>query len=107
MKKILNQKKVLFPLIFVTELVILIVIANIFDLETDNTLYGAAFAYILFITIIWFLIRIIKDHKKELSVMVIPLYKTSVLHFLYFLTGLLIAILTIGCFYILRIVLES
>lgn len=67
MKKILKKKRILFPLIFLGELAIFITIAIIFDLETNNSLYGVIFAYILFGTFVWFLIKIIKNHKTKLS----------------------------------------
>ena len=94
-KDVIKKKRVLFPLIFLGELGVLIAVANIFSLETDNTLYGLIFVYILFITIVVFLIRIIKDHKNELSTIKLPLSGGSVLWSLYFITALIILILII------------
>jgi len=76
-KKILKQKKILFPFIFLVELAILIAIAIIFNLETDNSLYGAVFAFVIWGTFLWFLIKIVKDHKTKLSTVKIPLFGIS------------------------------
>ena len=92
-KEIIKKKKILFPIIFLGELVVLTAVAIIFDLEINNTLYGLIFVYILFITIVIFLIKIIKDHKLELSTMKLPLFGDSVLRVLYFATALIIFIL--------------
>ena len=107
MRKRLKQKKVLFPLIFLAELIVIVTIANIFDLETDNTLYGGVSVCILGITIILFLVRIIKDHKKELAATRIPIIGGSALIEIYFITGLLIFLLAIIFFDILRVTFGS
>ena len=85
MKNMLKKKRVLFPLIFLGELAIVIIIAIIFDLEMGNSLYGDVTVSITFATFVWFLFRIIKDHKAELSKMRIPLFEfLSVLGWIYF-----------------------
>jgi len=91
--KYMLKKRVLFPLIFASELVILIAIANIFGLETENTLYGAVFVFIIFATFIGFLLKIVKDHKDELATMKIPFITSSALKHIYFLIALTTVIL--------------
>ena len=96
MKEMLKQKRVLFPIIFCAELVLILSIASIFNLETDNTLFGGIAIYVIFCTLVWFLIRIIKDHKIQLSTMKIPLYGFNVLNYLYFIIALIIFGLILG-----------
>ena len=95
MKKILKKKKILFPLIFFSELTIIVLIAIIFNFETENSLYGVISIYILFGTFVWFLIRIIKDHKSDFCNKKILFTEIPVLWGIYFVTALLILILIV------------
>lgn len=100
LKEALKKKKILFPLISIVQLVILVTIANVFDLETEDTLFGGVFVLVVFGTFIGFLIKIIRDHGDELSKMKMPpfmnLAETSVLTNLYFLLSIIIFGLVVG-----------
>jgi len=95
MRKIITKKRFLFPIIFLGEFVALSVIANIFGFETSNSLYALIAIYILFSTLVVFLIIIVREHKTELAGMKIPFASKSVLWDLYFVIGLTIVALII------------
>jgi len=65
------------------ELLIFIAIAIIFNVNTKNSLYGTICVYILFGTLSWFLLKIVKDHKNELSNIKIPLFELPILWMIY------------------------
>jgi len=62
----LKKKRVLFPLIFFGQLAVFIAIAIIFNLETHNSVLGAIYGYTMCFTIIGFIIKFLKDHKKQI-----------------------------------------
>lgn len=83
--KLLTKKRILFPVIFVFELIGIIIIAVIFNFETNNSLYGSIGVTILFSTIIAFLFKIIHDYK----------IKHPIIKCLYILIFMLISMLLI------------
>jgi len=102
-----NKKRILFPLVFFSEIAIVIIIAKIFGLETENSLLGWIYAFVMVLTIIWFLIKIIIDHKAKLSTAKVPLLGTSVIVNLYFIIALLIialvALIASGLLEVIRV----
>ena len=92
MRNLLKKKRVLFPLIFLGELAIVIIIAIIFDLETGNSLYGEISSSIMFATFVWFLFRIAKDHKTKLSAIKIPLFEISVIWVIYYAIAIIVIV---------------
>ena len=88
-KQQLKKKRFLFPLIFLGWIAIVSIIANVFGLETENTMFGGISVLVMFSTCIWFLIKTIKDHKAKLATVRIPFYGVTVLTGLYFITALL------------------
>jgi len=92
MKQMIKKKKVSFPLIFFGQIIIFIAIANIFGLETGNSLLGGIYAVIMFFTLMWFLIKIIKDHKTELNRVTVPLIGISIIWVLYLAIASLICV---------------
>ncbi|MCL2457013.1 MAG: hypothetical protein FWD19_05650 [Defluviitaleaceae bacterium] len=88
-KNLFKKKRVLFPLIFFGEIIIVLVIGEIFNLETNNSPLGAVYAYVMGFTLLGFIFKILKDHKSEISNMKIPLWG-SVLGSLYLVIVILI-----------------
>ena len=84
MKRLLKRKRVLFPIIFFGQIVIFILIAIIFGLETENSPLGTVYAYTLIVTLIGFCVKIIKDHKIRLTEFKMPIFPISALSLLYF-----------------------
>ena len=95
LKEVLKKKRALYPIILLGELAIVIAIAVIFDLETHNSPFAAVAIYIIGGTIIWFLIKICKDHKSELAAIRFEAMGVSVLVWLYFVIGLLTSLLVL------------
>jgi len=62
----LKKKRVLFPLMFFSHLAVFVAIALIFNLETHNSVLGVIYAYTMGFMVIGFLIKILKDHKKQI-----------------------------------------
>ena len=83
MKNFLRKKRFLFPTVFVVQILIVIVIANVFSLETHNSLLGSIYAVVMVATIICFLVKIIKDHKTALTDIKIPFVEISVIWIFY------------------------
>jgi len=96
MKDMLKKKIVLFPLILFGQLVITLTIAIVFNLETTNSVLSAIYAYILCFTIICFLIKILKDHKKQILDADIVLFSLFAVWFLY----AMIVVMVINIIYI-------
>jgi len=94
MKDIIKKKRVLFPLIFFGEIIIIAVIAKIFDLETSNSPLGIIYAYIMDFTLIGFLIKIRKDYKSTIAKMEMPA-RLIVLGWFYFLMFILITVMVL------------
>ena len=101
MREKFKQKRILFPLIFLSQFVTLTVIARIFGLETENSLYGDISIFIMFSTFGWFLFRIIKDHKQYLISKNMPFDGYPVLWMIYFA----IFIIIVGLIYIAFMIL--
>jgi len=59
------KKRILYPLIIVIEFVLLIIIANIFGFETENSIYALIAINTIFYTIVGFLIKILYDYKRK------------------------------------------
>ena len=57
------KKTILYPLIFFAEVLALIVIAKIFDLQTNDSLYGCISACVMFLTIAAFMFKIIQNFQ--------------------------------------------
>ena len=77
MKKTIMKKRVLYPLVFFGELAIVMLIARIFDLETENSLYGGICATLMALTIMVFFIKIIQEYKTKypwVNVLYFPIF---------------------------------
>jgi len=74
MKNFLKKKRFLFPFIFIIQIVLFVLIANIFNLETGNSIVGMIYYFMMVVAVLWFLLRIIKDHKTKLSETKLPLF---------------------------------
>jgi len=83
MKRILRKKRFLFPIIFFAQILIAAVVGIVFELETTNSPLGATYAVVMVVTIIYFLVKIIKDHKTVLTDVKIPFLGLSVIWILY------------------------
>ena len=96
MKDFLKRKRILFPLIFFGQIAIVAIISLIFELETDNSPLGVAYAYIMGFTVIWFATKIIKEHKTELIDKKVPFMgQLTILGMLYTLIAVMIFVLGI------------
>ena len=62
-KNTLKKKRVLYPFICISEFIILLMIAEIFGLETAGTLYGEIANLIMLATVIVLLMRIVQEYK--------------------------------------------
>jgi len=93
LKLSIGDKFALLILILMVELVVFITIAYVFDFETENSLFGAIAIYTIVGTLIGFLVKIIKDHKRELSLMKMPVMGYSVLFNLYFLISIILIVM--------------
>jgi len=96
MKEVIKKKRVYFPLIFIGQIVIVSIIAHIFGLETYNSVLGTIYAVALFSTIIWLILKVIKDHGDKLSTVKIPVYGVSIVAGLYFVMTLIIIIFVVN-----------
>ena len=67
-----KQKRFLYPSALVLQISAVLLIGHLFGLETANSLLGLIWAYIFFGTIVYFLIKIIKEHKAMLAVVELP-----------------------------------
>ena len=59
------KKRILYPAILGIQLILMFLIARIFDLETENTLYAGISLTIFGGTIVALLLKIIHDYKKK------------------------------------------
>ena len=89
MIKTLKKKKVLFPIIFFLEIFLIVQIANIFEIETANSLYGGIVMIIINCTVLIFVIKIIKDHKTYLSEVKMSVMGESLLLYCYVMCAVL------------------
>jgi hypothetical protein len=80
----------LFPLIFWGEFYIAILIAELFNLETQNSLFADIYGIVVFSTLIVFFVKIIKDHKAELSDKKFPIIGIKMIGIIYFVFGIVI-----------------
>jgi hypothetical protein len=97
--KVVKRKIFLFLLIFLGEIALLVVIANVFGIETENTVFGMTATYVIFLTIMLFLIKIAKEHREELDNMEMPIFRfggdISVLWWIYIAILVIILVLAI------------
>jgi hypothetical protein len=106
MKNIIKKKRVLFPIIFFGEIAIVAVIAIIFDLETGDSPLGVAYAYVMAFTLMGFVLKILKDHKTELSNMELP-FVGSIIWMLYTVFIVIIFVLVILTISIIHAILTA
>ena len=76
---ILKLKRVMFPLVFFGQLAVFITIATIFGLETQNSPLGFAYAVVMSVTIIYFCLKTIKDHREWLKSIKDPIFGAPIL----------------------------
>jgi len=96
MKELIKKKRVYFPLIFIGQFALTLIIAHIFGLETQNSVLSAIYFVALVATITWLILKIIKDHRAKLSQIEIPIFGVSVVTGLYFIMTLIILIFVIN-----------
>ena len=63
--KFLVKKTILFIMLFWSQFAVLMIIARIFDLDTGNSLYGLISVSVLFVSIVVFLLRIIRAYRDK------------------------------------------
>ena len=68
------KKIILYPLIFASEVLLLVLIAKVFNLKTSNSLYGRIGVCVMFSTLSVFLLKIIKDYKGNYPDLIKLLY---------------------------------
>jgi len=91
------KKKIRYLIILSLEWVSFIVIALIFKLETQNSIYGSVCVVVGFSTLIVFVLDIIKNHKTRLSGVLIPWFKFPVMLFLYIVLFVLFIGIVFAC----------
>jgi len=77
-KELLKKKRVLFPVIFFSEIVVFILLAAILDLEFRTSLLRIVYVMIMCFTLTGFLNEIIKDYRARLVAIKIPFIKTHI-----------------------------
>ena len=81
-------------IVFVSQIVVFSLIGAILKLE-ENSIWGLLSSFVVFSTLIGFLLKIIKEHKAKLSVIKIPVFGGSVVGLLYFLIVMMVFLMVI------------
>jgi len=92
MKKLLKKKRFLYPLILIGQIMIVAIVAAVFDLETYNSVLGVIYTYTLLITLICFVVVIIRDHKVTLFNIKVPYFEIPIVLWLLYLTLVMLVI---------------